>query len=69
MRNYTEDEPVFLDSAGCNKMIMIVTDGATETAMHVFQSRNWQANRVSTCHALEVSKSSRLIRKDFSSNF
>lgn len=51
---YTEDEPVFLDSAGCNKMIMIVTDGATETAMNVFQTRNWHANNISTCHPIEV---------------
>ena len=48
-----EDEP-FLDSTGCNKMIMIVTDGATETALSVFQSRNWTPNNVSTCHPIEV---------------
>jgi hypothetical protein len=53
---YSEDEPVFLDSAGCNKMIMIVTDGATETALHVFQSRNWTPNNISTCHAIEVNE-------------
>ncbi|CAF0788878.1 unnamed protein product [Adineta ricciae] len=48
-----EDEP-FLDSTGCNKMIMIVTDGATETALSVFQSRNWTPNNVSTCHPIET---------------
>lgn len=35
-------------------MIMIVTDGATETALNVFQSRNWTPNNVSTCHPIEV---------------
>jgi hypothetical protein len=43
-----------LDSTGCNKMIMIVTDGATETALNVFQTRNWYPNNVSTCHPIEV---------------
>jgi hypothetical protein len=52
--SYAEDEPIFLDSTGCNKMIMIVTDGATETAQSVFQSRNWHPNNVSTCHPIEV---------------
>jgi hypothetical protein len=33
---------------------MIVTDGATETALSVFQTRNWYPNNVSTCHAIEV---------------
>lgn len=51
---YKPDEPIFLDSTGCNKMIMIVTDGATETALNVFQTRNWHANNVSTCHETEV---------------
>lgn len=51
-----EEEEPFLDSTGCNKMIMIVTDGATETAMQVFQNRNWSPNNVSTCHAIEVKK-------------
>jgi hypothetical protein len=51
---YVENEPIFLDSAGCNKMIMIVTDGATETALHVFQNRNWTPNNISTCHPIEV---------------
>lgn len=49
-----DDEQPFLDSTGCNKMIMIVTDGATETALNVFQSRNWHPNNVSTCHPIEV---------------
>ena len=53
---YDEDEEIFLDSTGCNKMIMIVTDGATETALNVFQTRNWHPNNVSTCHASEVSR-------------
>ena len=53
---YAEDEEIFLDSTGCNKMIMIVTDGATETALNVFQTRNWYPNNVSTCHAIEVSR-------------
>jgi len=35
-------------------MIMIVTDGATETASNVFLTRNWIPNNVSTCHATEV---------------
>ncbi len=35
---FDEDEQPFLDSTGCNKMIMIVTDGATETALSVFQT-------------------------------
>ncbi|CAF4650841.1 unnamed protein product, partial [Rotaria socialis] len=35
-------------------MIMIVTDGATETALNVFQSRNWYPNNVSTCHPIET---------------
>jgi hypothetical protein len=35
-------------------MIMIVTDGATETALSVFQSRNWFPNNISTCHPIEV---------------
>ncbi len=51
---YDEDEEPFLDSTGCNKMIMIVTDGATETALNVFQSRNWHPNNISTCHPIEV---------------
>lgn len=51
---YESDEPIFLDSTGCNKMIMIVTDGATETALNVFQTRNWYPNNVSTCHQSEV---------------
>ena len=51
---YEPDEPIFLDSTGCNKMIMIVTDGATETALNVFQTRNWSPNNVSTCHPYEV---------------
>ena len=49
------NEPIFLDSTGCNKMIMIVTDGATESAYNVFQARNWSPNNVSTCHRIEVS--------------
>jgi hypothetical protein len=53
---YAEGEEIFLDSTGCNKMIMIVTDGATETALNVFQTRNWYPNNVSTCHAIEVSR-------------
>jgi hypothetical protein len=52
-----EDEEPFLDSTGCNKMIMIVTDGATETALNVFQSRNWNPNNISTCHPIEVNTS------------
>ncbi|CAF1990161.1 unnamed protein product [Rotaria magnacalcarata] len=51
---YAEDEEPFLDSTGCNKMIMIVTDGATETALNVFQSRNWYPNNISTCHSIET---------------
>ena len=51
---YDEEEEPFLDSTGCNKMIMIVTDGATETAINVFQSRNWFPNNISTCHPIEV---------------
>lgn len=51
---YAKDEQIFLDSTGCNKMIMIVTDGATETALNVFQTRNWSPNNVSTCHPIEV---------------
>ncbi|CAF3971477.1 unnamed protein product [Adineta steineri] len=51
---YREDENPFLDSTGCNKMIMIVTDGATETALNVFQTRNWQPNNNSTCHPIET---------------
>ncbi|CAF0831187.1 unnamed protein product [Adineta ricciae] len=51
---YEPDEPIFLDSTGCNKMIMIVTDGATETALNVFQNRNWSPNNVSTCHPYET---------------
>ena len=47
--------PIFLDSTGCNKMIMIVTDGATETALNVFEtSKLVVPNNVSTCHATEV---------------
>ncbi|UJR10091.1 hypothetical protein I4U23_014313 [Adineta vaga] len=49
-----EDEEPFLDSTGCNKMIMIVTDGATETASSVFLNRNWTPNNVSTCHPYET---------------
>jgi hypothetical protein len=49
-----DDEEPFLDSTGCNKMIMIVTDGASETALSVFQNRNWYPNNVSTCHRIEV---------------
>ncbi|CAF1308139.1 unnamed protein product, partial [Didymodactylos carnosus] len=52
--SYSSDETPFLDSTGCNKMIMIVTDGATETAMNVFQNRNWIPNQVSTCHSTET---------------
>jgi hypothetical protein len=55
---YSEDEQPFLDSTGCNKMIMIVTDGATETALHVFQNRNWIPDNISTCHPIEVKKNS-----------
>jgi hypothetical protein len=33
---------------------MIVTDGATETALNVFYTRNWFPNNISTCHAIEV---------------
>ncbi|UJR35966.1 hypothetical protein I4U23_028707 [Adineta vaga] len=51
---YKSDESIFLDSTGCNKMIMIVTDGATETAAQVFQTRNWSPNNVSTCHPYET---------------
>jgi hypothetical protein len=51
---YKEGEDIFLDSTGCNKMIMIVTDGATETAINVFQARNWYPNNISTCHSIEV---------------
>ncbi|CAF1231815.1 unnamed protein product [Rotaria sp. Silwood1] len=51
---YDGDEQPFLDSTGCNKMIMIVTDGATETALNVFQSRNWYPNNISTCHPIET---------------
>lgn len=51
---YGPDEPIFLDSTGCNKMIMIVTDGATETALNVFQNRNWSPDNRSTCHPYEV---------------
>jgi hypothetical protein len=36
---------------------MIVTDGATETALNVFQSRNWNPNNISTCHPIEVNTS------------
>jgi hypothetical protein len=35
-------------------MIMIVSDGATETALSVFQTRNWTPNNISTCHPIEV---------------
>jgi len=59
---YEEKNP-FLDSTGCNKMIMIVTDGATETALNVFQTRNWTPNNVSTCHPIEVEREKKL--KDF----
>jgi hypothetical protein len=52
-----KDEEPFLDSTGCNKMIMIVTDGATETALNVFQQRNWNPDNVSTCHPIEVNNS------------
>ncbi len=51
---YDENEEPFLDSTGCNKMIMIVTDGATETALNVFRDRNWYPNNISTCHPIEV---------------
>ncbi|CAF1134734.1 unnamed protein product [Adineta steineri] len=51
---YEPDEPIFLDSTGCNKMIMIVTDGATETAIEVFKKRNWQPDYNATCHAIET---------------
>jgi hypothetical protein len=65
-----KDEEQFLDSTGCNKMIMIVTDGATETALNVFQSRNWYPNNVSTCHPIEVNKSNHRLRYNvFSSSF
>ena len=57
---FDEDEQPFLDSTGCNKMIMIVTDGATETALNVFQNRNWSPNNISTCHPLEVNKKTHL---------
>lgn len=57
--SYEDDEQPFLDSTGCNKMIMIVTDGATETALNVFQSRNWMPNNVSTCHPIEVGRKSK----------
>ncbi|CAF3365398.1 unnamed protein product [Rotaria socialis] len=53
-KHHAREEPIFLDSTGCNKMIMIVTDGATETALNVFQSRNWYPNNVSTCHPIET---------------
>lgn len=43
---------------------MIVTDGATETAVNVFETRNWVADNVSTCHPYEVSK-----KKNFHRNF
>jgi hypothetical protein len=49
-----EEQEPFLDSTGCNKMIMIVSDGATETALSVFQTRNWTPNNISTCHPIEV---------------
>ena len=49
-----DDEDPFLDSTGCNKMIMIVTDGASETAINVFRSRNLIPNNISTCHPIEV---------------
>jgi hypothetical protein len=52
--SYAPDEQIFLDSTGCNKMIMIVSDGATETALSVFQGRNWHPNNISTCHPIEV---------------
>ena len=42
-------------------MIMIVTDGATETALNVFQKRNWHPDNISTCHSIEVNHS-RLLR-------
>ncbi len=57
---YEEDEEPFLDSTGCNKMIMIVTDGASETALSVFQTRNWRPNNISTCHPIEVKKNIRI---------
>lgn len=53
-RNSMQEVEPFLDSTGCNKMIMIVTDGATETALNVFQTRNWYPNYNSTCHPIEV---------------
>ena len=55
-----EDDEPFLDSTGCNKMIMIVTDGATETALNVFQTRNWHPDNISNCHQIEVVKNSHL---------
>ena len=62
-----DNEQPFLDSTGCNKMIMIVTDGATETALNVFQSRNWIPDNISTCHSIEVNtiRSSRVFSNDF----
>jgi hypothetical protein len=32
----------------------MVTDGATETALNVFQTRNWIPDNISTCHPIEV---------------
>ena len=47
-------------------MIMIVTDGATETASHVFETRNKYPNNISTCHPIEVnSKQNSLIKLFF----
>jgi hypothetical protein len=42
---------------------MIVTDGATETALSVFQTRNWYPNNVSTCHAIEVNTKAKKKKK------
>ena len=47
-------------------MIMIVTDGATETALNVFQTRNWLPNNVSTCHPIEVGRLLLLLSKSMS---
>ncbi|KAI0984621.1 hypothetical protein GJ496_002711 [Pomphorhynchus laevis] len=44
----------FLDSSGCNKMIMLVTDGANENAVDVFRELNWKVNYTYSCHLKET---------------
>ncbi|KAL7669184.1 hypothetical protein ACOME3_009850 [Neoechinorhynchus agilis] len=62
----SEQREMFLDSSGCNKMIMVVTDGSSETAEQAFRKYNWFQDYNTTCHPKETRVFTYLIGREIS---